>query len=161
MYHTLHMCMVQECARGRVPRGTPEHVRYVYVSYTYMCSTLRTCVMHFLHVLCTSYMCSTLHTCSIHSMYISFRGTPEHLECVLRSVYIRDVCCSLRTNGKVARWGTPMFGHVAALEGLQVTGKYRDRSMQHTCSRHAAWDPHRCRGSGSRCFMVEGSVFRV
>ena len=23
-----------------------------------------------------------------------------------------------------------------------VTEKYRDRSMQHTCSRHAAWDPH-------------------
>ena len=36
-----------------------------------------------------------------------------------------------------------MFGNVTALEGLQVTGKYRGRSMQHTCSRHAAWDPHR------------------
>ena len=36
-----------------------------------------------------------------------------------------------------------MFGNVTALEGLHVTGKYRDRSMQHTCSRHAAWDPHR------------------
>ena len=24
-----------------------------------------------------------------------------------------------------------------------MTGKYRDRSMQHTCSRHAAWEPHR------------------
>ena len=35
-----------------------------------------------------------------------------------------------------------MFGYVAALEGLHVTGKYRDKSMTHTCSRHAAWDPH-------------------
>ena len=34
--------------------------------------------------------------------------------------------------------GTPMFGNVTALEALHVTGKYRDRSMQHTCSRHAA-----------------------
>ena len=36
-----------------------------------------------------------------------------------------------------------MFGNVTALEGLHVTGKYRDKSMTHTCSRHAAWDPHR------------------
>jgi len=35
-----------------------------------------------------------------------------------------------------------MFGNVTALKGLHVTGNYRDRSMQHTCSRHAAWDPH-------------------
>jgi len=35
-----------------------------------------------------------------------------------------------------------MFGNVAALEGLHVTGKYRDKSMTHSCSRHAAWDPH-------------------
>jgi len=35
-----------------------------------------------------------------------------------------------------------MFGNVTALEGLHVTGKYGDRSKQHTCSRHAAWDPH-------------------
>ena len=35
-----------------------------------------------------------------------------------------------------------MFGNVSALEGLHVTGKYRDKSMTHTCSRHAAWDPH-------------------
>jgi len=34
-----------------------------------------------------------------------------------------------------------MFGNVAALQGLRVTGKYRNRSMRHTCSRHAAWDP--------------------
>ena len=32
-----------------------------------------------------------------------------------------------------------MFGNVTALEGLHVTGKYRDRSMLHTCPRHAAW----------------------
>ena len=38
-----------------------------------------------------------------------------------------------------------MFGNVIALEGLHVPGKYRDKSMQHTCSRHAAWDPHTCR----------------
>ena len=38
------------------------------------------------------------------------------------------------------QWGTPMLGNVTTLEGLHVTGKYRDRSMQHTCSRHAAWD---------------------
>ena len=35
-----------------------------------------------------------------------------------------------------------MFGNVTALEGFHVTGKCRNRSMQHTCSRHAAWDPH-------------------
>ena len=29
-----------------------------------------------------------------------------------------------------------MFGNVTGLEGLHVTGKYRDISMQHTCSRH-------------------------
>ena len=28
-----------------------------------------------------------------------------------------------------------MFGDVTALDWLHVTGKYRDRSMQHTCSR--------------------------
>ena len=36
-----------------------------------------------------------------------------------------------------------MFGNVTALEGFHVTGKYRVRSMRHTCSRHAAWAPHR------------------
>ena len=35
-----------------------------------------------------------------------------------------------------------MFGNVTALEGLHVTGKDTDKSMLHTCSRHAAWDPH-------------------
>jgi len=35
-----------------------------------------------------------------------------------------------------------MFGNVTALEGLHATGKYRDKSMTHTCSRHPAWDPH-------------------
>ena len=35
-----------------------------------------------------------------------------------------------------------MLGNVTTLEELHVTGKHRDRSMQHTCSRHAAWDPH-------------------
>ena len=35
-----------------------------------------------------------------------------------------------------------MFGKVAALDGLHVTGKYRDKSMAHTCSRYSAWDPH-------------------
>ena len=35
-----------------------------------------------------------------------------------------------------------MFGIATALVGLHVTGKYRNRSMKHTCSRHAAWDPH-------------------
>ena len=35
-----------------------------------------------------------------------------------------------------------MFGNVTALEGLHVIGKYSDISMQHTCSRHAACDPH-------------------
>ena len=35
-----------------------------------------------------------------------------------------------------------MFGNVPVLKGLHVTGKYRDRSMQHTSSRHAAWDSH-------------------
>jgi hypothetical protein len=40
-------------------------------------------------------------------------------------------------------WGTPIFGNVTALQGLHVTGKRRDKGMTHTCSRHAAWDPHR------------------
>ena len=35
-----------------------------------------------------------------------------------------------------------MFGNVTGLEGLQVTGKYRNRHKRHTCSRHAAWDPN-------------------
>ena len=35
-----------------------------------------------------------------------------------------------------------VFGSVTALEVLHVTGKNWDRSMQHTCSKHAAWDPH-------------------
>ena len=35
-----------------------------------------------------------------------------------------------------------MFGNVTTLGGLHVTGKYRDRRMQRTCFRHAAWDPH-------------------
>ena len=46
---------------------------------------------------------------------------------------------------QVTGWGTPMKrgtpGNVTDLERLHVAGKYRDRSMQHTCSRHAAWDP--------------------
>ena len=33
-----------------------------------------------------------------------------------------------------------MFGKVTALEGLHATGEYRDIRMQHTCSRHAAWN---------------------
>ena len=36
-----------------------------------------------------------------------------------------------------------MFGNVTALEGLHVTGKHKDRSMHHTCSRHTVWDPHK------------------
>ena len=36
--------------------------------------------------------------------------------------------------------------------------KYRNRSMQHTCSRHAAWDPYRVYGSSCK---VQGSGFRV
>ena len=42
-----------------------------------------------------------------------------------------------------------MLGDVTALEGLRVTGKYWDRSMQHACWRHAAWDPHIRRGSSN------------
>ena len=37
----------------------------------------------------------------------------------------------------------PMFGNVTAPDGLHVTEKYRNRSMQYTCPRNAAWDPHR------------------
>ena len=29
-----------------------------------------------------------------------------------------------------------------ASEGLHAIEKYMHTSMQHTCSRHAAWDPH-------------------
>ena len=36
-----------------------------------------------------------------------------------------------------------MFGDVNALVGLHVTEKERDKRMQHTCSRHAAWVPHK------------------
>ena len=32
--------------------------------------------------------------------------------------------------------------YVTALEGLHVTGNYSDKSMTHTCSRHAAGDLH-------------------
>ena len=38
-----------------------------------------------------------------------------------------------------------MFDNETALECVRVTGKCRDRSMQHTCSRHAAC---LCQGSG-------------
>ena len=34
-----------------------------------------------------------------------------------------------------------MFGNTTALVGLHVAGKFRDESMMHTCSRHAAWVP--------------------
>ena len=34
-----------------------------------------------------------------------------------------------------------MFGNGTTPEGLDVEWKYRDRSIQHTCPRHAAWDP--------------------
>ena len=34
-----------------------------------------------------------------------------------------------------------MFGNVRPC-GLDISGKYRNISMQHTCSRHAAWDLH-------------------
>ena len=44
-----------------------------------------------------------------------------------------------------------MFGDVTALEGLHVKGNYRNRSMQHTYSRHAAWDPH------SGCRPISGT----
>jgi hypothetical protein len=40
-----------------------------------------------------------------------------------------------------------MVGNATALERLHVTGKHRKRSMEHTCSRHAAWDPHMARES--------------
>ena len=36
-----------------------------------------------------------------------------------------------------------MFGNVTVLAGFHVTEKYRDISMQHTCSRQAAWDSQR------------------
>ena len=31
-----------------------------------------------------------------------------------------------------------MSGNVTALAGLHVTGKYRERSIEHTCSQYAA-----------------------
>ena len=36
-----------------------------------------------------------------------------------------------------------MFGDVTAPVGLHVAKGYRKRSMQHRCSRHAAWIPHK------------------
>ena len=42
-----------------------------------------------------------------------------------------------------------MFGNATALGGLHMTGKYRDKNMLHTRSRHAAWDPHRQVGHGN------------
>ena len=35
-----------------------------------------------------------------------------------------------------------MFGHVTALVSLIYIKKNWSRSIQHTCSRAAAWDPH-------------------
>ena len=34
-----------------------------------------------------------------------------------------------------------MFGNVTVLEGLRLTEKYKNRSMHHTCSRHAVFYP--------------------
>jgi hypothetical protein len=62
----------------------------------------------------------------------------------ISSVFVRQRLAqssSLRRPLPLVR-GTPMFGDVSALEGLHVTGKYRDNSMALTCSRHAAWYPH-------------------
>ena len=45
-----------------------------------------------------------------------------------------------------------MFGNVTTPEGSLVTGEYRDKSMTHTCSRHAAWDSGNfgaCHGTSS------------
>jgi hypothetical protein len=47
-----------------------------------------------------------------------------------------------------------MFGNLTAREGLRVTGRYRNRSMQHTCSRHAAWDRHILGGEKARACVV-------
>ena len=46
------------------------------------------------------------------------------------SILLRD-----GVRGWVTRRRTPMFGNVIAPDGVHVTGKYRDRSMQHAC-----WD---------------------
>jgi len=55
-----------------------------------------------------------------------------------------------------------MFGNVTSLVGLHVTGEYRDRSMQRTCSMHAAWDPHTFSGTTRRKRSNSGSdVFLV
>ena len=59
-----------------------------------------------------------------------------------------------------------MFDNVTALAGVHVTGKYRNRSMQPTCSKHAAWGPHcgsgRERGGGGEKWMYRGySKFRT
>jgi hypothetical protein len=55
-----------------------------------------------------------------------------------------------------------MFGNVTALEGLHATGKCRNRSMQHTCSRYAAWDPQRCSGTPRTSHLISeaGSCLR-
>ena len=54
-----------------------------------------------------------------------------------------------------------MFGNVTTLEGLHVTGKYRVNSMTHTCSRHAAWDPHMVAAQAPRqeACTVDGSMW--
>ena len=63
----------------------------------------------------------------------SYRAVPQINPSQMR-VGFRHPC----GYGQVTRWGismyweTPMFGDVTALEGLH----------EHTCSRHAAWDPH-------------------
>ena len=52
-----------------------------------------------------------------------------------------------------------MFCNETAPEGLHVTGEYMDRSMQHTCSRHAAWDPHILWGMGCGTWLLWGLAF--
>ena len=58
--------------------------------------------------------------------------------------------------------GTPMIGIVTALEGLHVTGKYRNRSMQNTCSRLATWDPNNILSTCAvdHCLLVLSSLQR-
>jgi len=47
--------------------------------------------------------------------------------------------------------------YMTALEGLHVTGKYWDRSMQQvSCSRHAAWGPQK---DGARLGAAQTNLF--
>ena len=59
--------------------------------------------------------------------------------------------------------GALIFGNATALEGLNATEKHRHSSVQHTCSRRAAWDAHmyRLADAASRAGLHREGRLRV